>query len=146
MDPNRYRFRSLWNLDAPPAAVFDALERVDRYPEWWPEIRAVHRIDDGSGEVVCRASLPYELRFTLHQVRRDPVLRVLEASMVGDLEGRSSWTVTAASGRTVAVFDEEVVATKPLLRRLAPVARPVFRANHSLMMRHGRRGLAAHLH
>ncbi len=34
---------------------------------------------------------------------------------------------------------------KPLLRRLAVPGRPLFRANHRLMMRAGRRGLAAHL-
>lgn len=43
------------------------------------------------------------------------------------------------------VIDQRVVVTKPLLRALAPVARPLFRANHTLMMRRGQRGLRAYL-
>jgi hypothetical protein len=38
-------------------------------------------------ELVCRSALPYELRFTTKQTLRDPVDRVLEASMSGDLQG-----------------------------------------------------------
>ena len=38
-----------------------------------------------------------------------------------------------------------MVANKALLRRLAPIARPAFRANHALMMRHGERGLRTYL-
>ena len=145
MDPNFYRFRSTWRLAAEPSAVYRALESVDHYPRWWPEVRTIRQIDDITGEIVCRALLPYELRFTVRQVRRDPEDGVLEASMVGDLEGRSAWTVTGDGRSTVAVFEQEVVANKSLLRRLALVGRPVFKLNHALMMRHGHRGLAAYL-
>jgi Polyketide cyclase / dehydrase and lipid transport len=145
VDRNYYRFRSTWRLPASPADVYRALESVDHYPHWWPEIRTIRQIDDITGEVVCRAMLPYELRFVIRQVRRDPEGRVLEASMVGDLEGRSVWTITGSDRGSVAVFDEEVVANKSLLRRLALIGRPVFRLNHALMMRHGQRGLAAYL-
>ncbi len=41
--------------------------------------------------------------------------------------------------------DEQVTAHKVLLRKLALVARPAFRLNHALMMRHGLRGLNAYL-
>ena len=102
--------------------VYAALESVDRYPAWWPEIRTVRQLDDTSGEIVCRAWLPYQLRFTVRQVRRDPVALVLEASMTGDLEGTSCWTITETADGSEAVFDEEVVANKALLRRLAPVS------------------------
>ena len=39
----------------------------------------------------------------------------------------------------------EVLARKALLRRFGAVARPAFKANHTLMMRHGERGLATYL-
>jgi hypothetical protein len=73
------------------------------------------------------------------------VARVLEATLSGDLDGFSRWTITAVDGGTVAVFEEEVETTKRALRLLAPVARPAFRANHWLMMRHGQAGLQARL-
>jgi uncharacterized protein YndB with AHSA1/START domain len=146
VDRNFYRFRSVWHLDAPPHDVYDALERLPDYPTWWREVRETVQLTDDSYRVRCQATLPYDLVFTSTQERRDPVERVLQARLVGDLDGFSRWTIAPSpSGGTDAVFEEEVVATKPLLRRLAPVARPAFKANHLLMMRHGQAGLRTYL-
>jgi hypothetical protein len=68
--------------------------------------------------------------------------------MSGDLEGWARWTLGADatdSGATLARYDQVVDVRKPLLRHLAVPGRPLFRANHRLMMRAGRRGLAAYL-
>lgn len=65
--------------------------------------------------------------------------------MTGDLDGWARWTLTPADSGTLAHYDQEVDVTKPLMRLLAVPGRPLFRANHALMMRAGRRGLAAHL-
>ena len=89
--------------------------------------------------------LPYDLVFTTHQTRRDPQARVLEAHLAGDLEGFSRWTIQEFPEGSRATFEEEVVANKKLLQRLDPVARPAFRANHKLMMKHGERGLRTYL-
>ena len=89
--------------------------------------------------------LPYDLVFHSTQERRDAADGVLQARLSGDLDGFSRWTVTSNGLVATAVFDEEVTATKALLRRLAPVARPAFRANHWLMMRHGQAGLQVYL-
>ncbi|MFI9646900.1 SRPBCC family protein [Streptomyces sp. NPDC052040] len=145
MDRNHYRFRSLWTLPAPPAAVYAVLDRPEEYPRWWPQVREVIRLDDTTGIVRARSLLPYDLAFTLRQVRRDPAAGILEAELSGDLRGRARWTVTATATGTLVRYDQEVEVTKPLLRRWALPGRPVFRANHRLMMRSGRRGLGAHL-
>ncbi|WP_369239381.1 SRPBCC family protein [Streptomyces sp. R21] len=145
MDWSRYRFRSLWVLPAPPADVYAALEQADDYPRWWPQVREVRRIDDRSGDVRIRSLLPYDITFTAREVRRDPAAGVLEIAMTGDLDGWARWTVTADGPVTHARYDQEVEVTKPLMRRLAVPGRPVFRANHALMMRAGRRGLRAYL-
>ena len=89
--------------------------------------------------------LPYDLDFAIHQSVNDRPAGILEATLTGDLEGFSRWTVSASSGGTLALFDEEVIARKRLLRWLALIARPAFTINHSLMMRHGRQGLSAYL-
>lgn len=94
---------------------------------------------------MVRSALPYDLRFRSTRSREDPVAGVLEGAMTGDLDGFSRWTVTATAGGAEAVFEEEVVARKPLLRRLALVARPGFVANHAVMMRAGRLGLHVYL-
>ncbi|MEU3339546.1 SRPBCC family protein [Streptomyces sp. NPDC002144] len=145
MDWTHYRFRSLWALPLPPAAVYEVLERAEEYPRWWPQVREVTRLDDSSGVVVVRSVLPYDLRFTARETRRDPVAGVLEVSMSGDLDGWARWTVSAGPGGTLARYDQDVDVSKPLLRWLAVPGRPVFRANHRLMMRAGRRGLLAYL-
>lgn len=145
MDWCLYRFRSRWDLDAPPAAVYAALADGDAYPRWWPQVREVRRLDDRSGAARFRSLVPYDLHVTVGQARQEPAHGVLEATVSGDLEGWVRWTVTARGTGTRALFEQEVVVRKPLLRRLALPGRPVFRANHALMMRAGRRGLRAHL-
>jgi len=140
-----YRFRSTWHVSAAPDDVYAVLERLPDYPLWWPQVRRVTPLGNDTYELVCRSSLPYELRFTTQQSVRDPVDRVLEASMSGDLDGFSRWTISNAAHGTSATFDEEVVATKALLRRLELVARPAFKANHTRMMRDGERGLRTYL-
>ncbi|MFE5262135.1 SRPBCC family protein [Streptomyces coelicoflavus] len=145
MDWNHYRFRSLWPLPAPAPDVYRALERIEDYPRWWHQVREVTRIDDTTGVIRVRSLLPYDLRTTVREGRRDPVEGVLEVAMSGDMEGWARWTVAPHGSGTVVRYDQEVVVGKPLLRRLAVPGRPLFRANHRLMMRAGRRGLAAHL-
>ena len=125
--------------------MYLALEELRRYPDWWQEVRQVTQLDEETAEVRCRATLPYDLVFVSHQAVRDRDGGVLEATLVGNLDGFSRWTITAEGNGTLAVFDEKVVATKRLLQVLAPVARPVFRANHELMMRHGQRGLRTYV-
>ena len=145
MDWTRYRFRSLWALPAPVSVVYGALERAEDYPLWWPQVRSVTPTDDTSGVVRIRATLPYELSFTAREVRRDPAAGVLEISMSGDLEGWARWSLEARGGGTLARYEQVVEVHKPLLRALAVPGRPVFRGNHRLMMRAGRRGLVRYL-
>ncbi|MFJ5549067.1 SRPBCC family protein [Streptomyces sp. NPDC093225] len=147
MDWSRYRFRSVWDLPAPPERVFAVLAEAERYPQWWPQIRSVAPRDpddpDGrAGTARFRSVLPYELVVTAAERRSDPGAGVLEIEMRGDLDGWARWTLSASSpGRTRALYEQEVVVRKPLMRRLAVPGRPVFLLNHALMMRAGRRGL-----
>ncbi|MFE1430099.1 SRPBCC family protein [Streptomyces fungicidicus] len=146
MDWNHYRFRSLWTLSAPAATVYRALERIEDYPLWWPQVREVTRLDDTSGIVTIRSLLPYDLTSTVREGRRDRETGVLEAGLSGDIDGWARWTVTGLGAHgCLAHYEQEVDVRKRLLRLLAVPARPVFRANHAMMMRAGRRGLAAYL-
>ncbi|MGI5483797.1 SRPBCC family protein [Streptomyces lavendofoliae] len=141
-----YRFRSVWELPAPPDAVYAVLDRPEEYPAWWPQVREATRLDEHSGTARVRSFLPYDLVVTLTERRRDPVARVLETALAGDMEGWARWTLTSpGAGRTRVLYEQAVDVRRPLLRRLALPARPLFRANHALMMRAGRRGLAAHV-
>ncbi|MFK0254725.1 SRPBCC family protein [Streptomyces sp. NPDC090445] len=144
---SRYRFRSLWDLDAPPERVYSVLEQADDYGSWWPQVRGIERIDAHSSALRIRSVLPYEIRITASEVLHDPARRILEAALHGDIEGWARWTVRPlpGGGGTRVLYEQEVEVRRPLLRRLSLPARPLFRLNHTLMMRAGRRALAARL-
>jgi uncharacterized protein YndB with AHSA1/START domain len=145
MDWSHYRFVSIWDLPAPPDAVYEILERADDYPRWWPQVREVTPVDSTTGTTRIRSLLPYDLVMTVRERRRDPRARVIEATLSGDLDGWVRWTVGPRDGGSRAVYEQEVEVHRRLMRLLAVPGRPVFRANHALMMRAGRRGLAARL-
>jgi hypothetical protein len=90
--------------------------------------------------------LPYALTFRLHRAVEDPDGGRMRVDMTGDLEGFVQGVVSEhdADGVVLAI-SQRVVVTRPLLRVLAPVARPLFRVNHALMMRRGQRGFRAYL-
>ncbi|MFE3097344.1 SRPBCC family protein [Streptomyces sp. NPDC059248] len=145
MDWFRYRFHCVWDLDAPPGAVFTALARPADYPRWWPQVREVTELGEDRGAARFGSVLPYELAVTARALRRDPEAGVLQVALHGDLEGWARWTVAPRGTGTRAVYDQEVEILRPLMRRLAVPCRPLFRANHAVMMRSGRRGLGRYL-
>ncbi|MFD5428739.1 SRPBCC family protein [Streptomyces sp. NPDC127084] len=146
MDSHCFRFESLWRLPAPPARVYAVLERAEDYPRWWPQVREVIPLGGHSTAARFRSLLPCDLVVTARGSRLDPGSGVLEARMAGDLVGWARWTLTpSGDGGTRARYEQEVVVQRPLMRRLALIARPVLRVNHAVMMRAGRRGLTAYL-
>jgi hypothetical protein len=143
---NEYRFRNVWSLEVAAARLFGALVDLANYPAWWPDIRSVSQVDDDTAEFTCRAVLPYALTFRLHRAIQDERAGQLRVDMTGDLEGYVHGIVAEHQPRLARLeISQEVVVNKRLLRRLAPVARPLFRVNHAMMMRRGHRGLRAYL-
>ncbi|MFD9902741.1 SRPBCC family protein [Streptomyces sp. NPDC059063] len=143
MNRHDIRFASTWRSPLPPDATYAKLADIEAYPLWWPAIRSVRRTAERQCHVVIRSLLPYELACRLTPVVEDPVARVLEAAVDGDITGRIRWTVSPAEpGGCAASFAEHVTVTKASLRRLMPLARPFFHLNHAMAMRAGQRGLA----
>jgi len=142
---NEYRFESVWQVPCSRVKVFAVLRDLSIYPQWWSEVRRVSGAGDSAVKVTIRATLPYSLTFEMQQKVVDEESGVLEAAMNGDLQGTSRWKIVERGGMCFLTFQEEVRMNKPLLRWLAPIARPVFRVNHSLMMKHGQQGLRRYL-
>jgi len=142
---NRYRFETFWKVKGPSDRVFGILRDLPEYPLWWREVRQVSADGASGAKVTIRATLPYSLTFGMQQEVVDEQAGILKAAMTGDLEGFSRWEITESAGECLLSFQEEVRMNKPLLRWLAPIARPVFRVNHSLMMKHGQQGLRRYL-
>lgn len=144
MHVNTYQFRDSWFIAAPTPSVFDAVTDLARYPQWWPDVRSVRQIDEETAELVCRASLPYNLVLQMRRAEQDAPAGRLRVHLTGDLEGSLAALVRRHPAGTRLDISQRVVATKPLLRHL-PIARPLFRANHARMMRRGQSGLRCFL-
>jgi hypothetical protein len=140
-DLTHYVFRSVWQVQADVEDVIAVLNDLESYPAWWPEIRSVRPLGGDRFEVVARSFLPYELRFVSEAAADEPSPGVINARLSGDMEGTVRWTVAKVDAGCRLVYDQEVTTHKRLLNVMAPVARPGFKANHAVMMRHGERGL-----
>jgi uncharacterized protein YndB with AHSA1/START domain len=143
-----YSFVTEWRLDAPASDVYAAIRDSLRWPEWWPTVTRVEEIRPGDaatglGNVrryTFKGTLPYTLSFDLEVERLDPP-RTLAGRASGELEGTGVWTLTEADGRTLARYDWNVRTTRWWMNLLAPLARPVFKANHDVVMRAGASGI-----
>lgn len=141
-----YRFRSEWRLTGRAGWAFEVLADIGSYPGWWPQIRRVEMLDAMQADVTIRSFLPYTLAVRLRRTVLDPERGVLEVEMTGDLAGRSRWQISSDDPSSVTLrFEEEAQLVKPILRAFEPAARPLFIANHAVMMRGCRRGLEAAL-
>ena len=148
-----YSFVTVWRHHAPIEAVYDAIADSLAWPEWWSTVTAVEQVaagdpDTGQGDVrryTFKGSLPYTLSFDLavtNMVRP----RTLAGSATGELEGTGVWTLTEeADGITVARYDWNVRTTRWWMNVFAPLARPIFKANHDVVMRAGAAGLCTRL-
>jgi hypothetical protein len=136
-----YFFTEDWLVPRRPEELYDVLVDVEHYPSWWPQVRAVAKLDEDVALVACRSLLPYTLHLELRPVRRDRQVGVLDATLDGDLVGRCSWRISAHRQGSRLLFEQEVTLASRPLRRAATVARPVLVANHAWMMRGALRGL-----
>lgn len=132
MSGHVFSFRDEWTVPAEPARVHDVLVDLERYPEWWPEVRAVAKLGPDDALVVCRSRLPYTLEMRLHAVHRLPHL--LETSLHGDLEGKVRYHLERHDTGTRLRFEQDVVVAGRLLGLAAYVARPLLTWNHDRMM------------
>ena len=144
--PASYRFASSFTVAAPPAEVFAVLHDVAGYDRWWAQVRATEVVGPGAVRVNCRSFLPFDLTFVVTEAVADEGRGVLEGTLHGHLDGWSRWVLAAdGPGCTAVAFEEGVVTTRPVMNLLAPIARPLFGANHTRMMRDCATGLRAHL-
>lgn len=153
MPANDYTFVTRWRLEGAPEQVFEVLDNPLEYVRWWPSVwlRAdlVSRgAGDGSGRTVrflSRGRLPYTLRWTACTTETQAPTRIAIRAE-GDFDGRGQWTITPAGPSQVDVeYVWTITATKPLLRYLSPLFRPLFEWNHRWAMAQGEASLRREL-
>ncbi len=146
-----YSFVTLWRFRSPLEPVWDCIYRSEEWPAWWRGVESVERVEDGDERGVgalqlytWKSKLPYRLAFHMRLTRVEH-LSVIEGEAVGELTGTGRWQLTHDAGVTHVRYDWNVRTTKPWMNLLAPVARPVFKWNHDVVMGWGADGLARKL-
>lgn len=135
-----FRSSRSWRIDAPTERVWAALADADRYADWWPFLRG---LDTGEGFVdgavwtcAVRPPLPYSVRFRVHLVRIVPG-RSVRAAVSGDVTGDATLEVSPEGDSTALALRSELRPSRPLLRGLSLVARPVARWGHDAVLDQG---------
>lgn len=124
--------------------MFDVIADVAGYPSWWPQVRAIAKVDERTARIVIRSLLPYSLECELESVVQDRAAGILEARLRGDIEGWSRWTLTQDGNQTTMHF-EQFVDTPYWPLRAARWVRWLPELNHRWMMAHGEIALRRHL-
>ena len=145
---SEYRFLTIWKFDAPRAAVCQAIEDSLAWPKWWQGVEQVEELASGDANGIgsirrytWKGRLPYRLTFDV-QVTHMELQTMVEGVASGDVEGLGRWTFTSEGEFTVARYEWNVRPTPLWMRLLSPLAGPLFRWNHDLLMRQGGEGLA----
>ncbi len=144
----RYSFLTTWILDAPREDVWQAIYEIERWPEWWRGVRRVECVERGAADGIgalyrhdWRSVIPYPVRFEARITRIEP-RDLIEAEAHGELAGTGRWRFYGERETTV-TYEWNVRTTKPWMNLVAPVARPLFRWNHNVVMHQGGEGLSA---
>jgi hypothetical protein len=146
-----YSFATVWRFRSPLAPVWDLIYRSEEWPAWWRGVERVERLEPGDSEGIgtlqrytWRSKLPYRLAFEMRLTRVEPLL-LIEGEAVGELTGRGLWRLKQEGDVTHVRYDWNVTTTKAWMNLLAPIARPVFKWNHDVVMNWGAEGIASKL-
>ena len=148
---SEYEFLTTWLLRVPRDAAWDVLADVEAWPQWWPAVTAARELAPGDERRVgsayrvrWRAPVGYtvEFDFTVDEVDAP---RRMAGRASGELEGIGEWSLFEEGGVTAVVYEWRVRATRPWMRALGPLPRPLFRWSHHRVMAGGGAALAARL-
>ena len=97
MQASEYRLSTVWRLEAPLHAVWNAIHDSARWPEWWKSVEQVAELETGSSDGIgalqrytWKGRLPYRVVFDVRVTRIEPLV-ALEGMASGDLEGIGCW-------------------------------------------------------
>lgn len=144
--------KSHWRVQARIEEVAEILGEVENLPSWWGDVYLdVEQLEagdeNGLGRRVrfhSRGFLPYTLHWEGKVIAADrPHSWTIKAE--GDLNGRGIWQLQQDGEIADIRYDWHVEVDKPVLRLVAPLLWPVYRANHRWAMARGLTGLQAEL-
>ena len=148
-----YHFITSWRVEGTCGEVADILGDPMRLSVWWPSVYLkVEEIEPARAEsgvgrrvrLLTKGWLPYTLQWELVVIDAQyPYGFTIDAT--GDFEGTGTWTFRQAAEDVEITYDWRIRATKPLLRNLSFLLRPLFEANHRWAMAQGEESLRLEL-
>ena len=146
-----YEFVTIWRVKAPIESVWNQIYHSLDWPKWWKGVEAVSEVQKGDESGVgsihrytWKSKLPYKLSFDMKTVRIEPPV-LLEGIAMGELQGRGLWQLSTQGDETVVRYDWKVETTKQWMNLISPIARPLFKWNHNVVMSWGAKGLEKRL-
>jgi uncharacterized protein YndB with AHSA1/START domain len=152
-----YNFITIWRFQEPVERVWEAINAAENYPKWWRDILFFECLTPenprgvgAKGRRAVRGFLPYSLVY-MTTITKSEAPWELAYTADGDLVGSGSFVLkeksetlsSDVSGPLTEVTIYWNVDTKgKWLKRLAPLLKWLFAANHNYVMRRGERGLA----
>jgi hypothetical protein len=119
----KYSFVTIWRFDQPIGQVWEAINAVEDYPRWWPNI------------LYYRCLTPENPHGVGARGER----------AVRDLVGDGRFLLKEVGGRTEVFLFWNVSTQGRWLNRLSPLLKWLFEWNHNYVMRIGERGMRAWL-
>jgi hypothetical protein len=166
---DRFVLISRWQLDCTIEAAWQCIGDVHRWPQWWPNVRAVRTNDHTEQCEQCatpvtprvgnaawidwKTRLGYGFRLRVVTTRVQPP-HELEGIAEGDLIGHGLWVLEpqgiesngrGGSGGVLITYRWDMHLNRPWMRMAAPLLRPVFAWNHFDVMHNGAHAMAKHL-
>ena len=122
-----FRYDQIFDFDVTRDVLWDALSDTDRFPYWWPWLRAFDAAGVVPGTVAkcaVRGPLPYTLEFDVH-VEQVDAGRSIETRVSGDLLGPARLEVSGSGEASTARLSWTVELQLPVLSAASVVARPL---------------------
>lgn len=148
-----YHFVTEWFFEAPIERVWDELENVEAWPNWWSSYRKVKKITPeaklqvGSRtECEVKGKLPYTLKFNT-EVTNLQKPYVMEIASTGGIAGSGKFVLEQKENGTLVTYYWDVSATNAILNSLGGLsfARKQMEQNHDYVMDLGYHGLKQRL-
>ena len=137
-----YHFVTRWFFDVPLEKLWQEVQEVEAWPEWFRSFKYVKIRDPEPvlrlGSVVdceVKGFLPYTLRFQIEVTSFEPP-HIMEVAASGDLIGGGKWVLEDREGGTSATYYWDVATTNPILNLLSrlPFAKALVERNHDYVM------------
>ncbi|MBS1585871.1 MAG: SRPBCC family protein [Bacteroidetes bacterium] len=149
--PENYSFTTHWYVRAPVEVVWETIRQSEAWPEWWKGMLSVKELEKGDErgigsirEYRIKSPMNYTLFFRLSLTDRVEY-QFLSGNATGELEGVGAWHFQTEGDITHVTCEWNVHTNLGWMNTFAFMLKPVFKFNHSLVMKWGAQSLAKRL-